>query len=221
MMCLMRRTQGALQQCRPGSWPARGSVRRQNESEDVMPARSGPLEQHARVSAVRQTFQTYRAALPFALLTLAVIVCLFLSGCAAGKTKDTSLRSEELVDRSLDTSARAIMTDLARLTGSWQHYGQPEAASPLRTRMDLVFEGPVEEALEKVCARTGFRLVTKGRQRSVPLIVHVRCQQTEALQILRLIGLQTSAGEQIRVLEKERVIELVWLSRDQELAQPR
>ncbi len=194
-----------------------------SEQSSPKPPMQAPVQSAQRAA---ETLVLPSATLPVRLGMRLTILCLLaailcLSGCATRKNADTSVHGQTLVDRSLNESANAIMADLARLNGSWQSYGQPRAASPLRMRMDLVFEGPVQHALEKICAHTGFRLVTKGRQRSVPLIVHVRARQTEALQILRLIGLQTSAGEQIRVLEQEKIIELVWLSREEQRTLPR
>lgn len=134
--------------------------------------------------------------------------CAVLGGCVA---REKPRPSGDLVERSLNDSANAIMADLARLTGSRQSYGAASARGPLYTRMDMSYEGPLAGALEKICARIGFRLEEVGRQRSAPLMVHVRARDTEVLQILRLIGLQTTAGEEVRVLEDKKVIELVWL----------
>ena len=131
------------------------------------------------------------------------------------------------MERSLNDSANAIMADLARLTGSYQNYaaqastGALHATGPLHMRMDLTYEGPLAGALEKVCARIGYRLVERGKQCTAPILVHVRAKDTEVLQILRLIGLQTSAGEEVRVLEDRKVIELVWLTHDEIRARPR
>lgn len=147
-----------------------------------------------------------------------------LGGCVAREAARTG--EQDLVERSLNDSANAIMADLARLTGSYQNYAAQSSSAgslhgPLHTRMDLTYEGPLAGALEKVCARIGYRLVERGKQRTAPILVHVRAKDTEVLQILRLIGLQTSAGEEVRVLEDKRVIELVWLTQDEIRARPR
>ena len=159
----------------------------------------------------------------FALLFLLLMV-MVLGGCVAREAARTG--EQDLVERSLNDSANAIMADLARLTGSYQNYAAQSSSSgalhgPLHTRMDLTYEGPLAGALEKVCARIGYRLVERGKQRTAPILVHVRAKDTEVLQILRLIGLQTSAGEEVRVLEDKRVIELVWLTQDEIRARPR
>ena len=168
----------------------------------------------------------HKDAGPFALaLLLLFLVVMALGGCVARESNRTS--GQDLVERSLNDSANAIMADLARLTGSYQNYaaqsstGALHATGPLHTRMDLTYEGPLAGALEKVCARIGYRLVERGRQRTAPILVHVRAKDTEVLQILRLIGLQTSAGEEVRVLEDKKVIELVWLTQDEIRARPR
>ena len=168
----------------------------------------------------------HKDAGPFALaLLLLFLVVMALGGCVARESNRTS--GQDLVERSLNDSANAIMADLARLTGSYQNYaaqsstGALHATGPLHTRMDLTYEGPLAGALEKVCARIGYRLVERGKQRTAPILVHVRAKDTEVLQILRLIGLQTSAGEEVRVLEDRKVIELVWLSQDEIRARPR
>ena len=142
-----------------------------------------------------------------------------LGGCVAREGAKNG--GQDLVERSLNDSANAIMADLARLTGSYQNYAAQPAKGPLHTRMDMTYEGPLAGALEKVCARIGYRLVEHGKQRSAPILVHVRAKDTEVLQILRLIGLQTSAGEEVRVLEDKKVIELVWLTQDEIRARPR
>lgn len=157
-------------------------------------------------------------------LLLLLLVVMALGGCVARENNRTS--GQDLVERSLNDSANAIMADLARLTGSYQNYAAQSSTGslrtgPLHTRMDLTYEGPLAGALEKVCARIGYRLVERGKQRTAPILVHVRAKDTEVLQILRLIGLQTSAGEEVRVLEDKKVIELVWLTQDEIRARPR
>ncbi len=167
----------------------------------------------------------HKDAGPFALaLLLLLLVVMALGGCVARENNRTS--GQDLVERSLNDSANAIMADLARLTGSYQNYAAQSSTGslrtgPLHTRMDLTYEGPLAGALEKVCARIGYRLVERGKQRTAPILVHVRAKDTEVLQILRLIGLQTSAGEEVRVLEDKKVIELVWLTQDEIRARPR
>ena len=167
----------------------------------------------------------HKDAGPFALaLLLLLLVVMALGGCVARESNRTS--GQDLVERSLNDSANAIMADLARLTGSYQNYAAQSSTGslrtgPLHTRMDLTYEGPLAGALEKVCARIGYRLVERGKQRTAPILVHVRAKDTEVLQILRLIGLQTSAGEEVRVLEDKKVIELVWLTQDEIRARPR
>ena len=167
----------------------------------------------------------HKDAGPFALaLLLLLLVVMALGGCVARESNRTS--GQDLVERSLNDSANAIMADLARLTGSYQNYAAQSSTGslrtgPLHTRMDLTYEGSLAGALEKICARIGYRLVEKGKQRTAPILVHVRAKDTEVLQILRLIGLQTSAGEEVRVLEDKKVIELVWLTHDEIRARPR
>lgn len=167
----------------------------------------------------------HKDAGPFALaLLLLLLVVMALGGCVARESNRTS--GQDLVERSLNDSANAIMADLARLTGSYQNYAAQSSTGslrtgPLHTHMDLTYEGPLAGALEKICARIGYRLVEKGKQRTAPILVHVRAKDTEVLQILRLIGLQTSAGEEVRVLEDKKVIELVWLTQDEVRARPR
>ena len=171
------------------------------------------------------TNRQHKAPRSFTLaLLLLLLMVMALGGCVARESNRTS--GQDLVERSLNDSANAIMADLARLTGSYQNYAAQSATGslrtgPLHTRMDLTYEGPLAGALEKVCARIGYRLVERGRQRTAPILVHVRAKDTEVLQILRLIGLQTSAGEEVRVLEDKRVIELVWLTQDEIRARPR
>ena len=167
----------------------------------------------------------HKDAGPFALaLLFLLLMVMALGGCVARESNRTS--EQDLVERSLNDSANAIMADLARLTGSYQNYAAQSSTGslrtgPLHTHMDLTYEGPLAGALEKVCARIGYRLVERGKQRTAPILVHVRAKDTEVLQILRLIGLQTSAGEEVRVLEDKKVIELVWLTQDEIRARPR
>lgn len=171
------------------------------------------------------TQRQYKGAKPFAFaLLFLLLMVMALGGCVAREAARTG--EQDLVERSLNDSANAIMADLARLTGSYQNYAAQSSSAgslhgPLHTRMDLTYEGPLAGALEKVCARIGYRLVERGKQRTAPILVHVRAKDTEVLQILRLIGLQTSAGEEVRVLEDKRVIELVWLTQDEIRARPR
>lgn len=171
------------------------------------------------------TNRQHNDAGPFALaLLLLLLVVMALGGCVARENNRTS--GQDLVERSLNDSANVIMADLARLTGSYQNYAAQSSTGslrtgPLHTHMDLTYEGPLAGALEKICARIGYRLVEKGKQRTAPILVHVRAKDTEVLQILRLIGLQTSAGEEVRVLEDKKVIELIWLTHDEIRARPR
>ncbi len=151
-------------------------------------------------------------------LLLAAALGTGLSGCGLKKTQSPKPAEQTTVDLSLGEAANAIMADLARLSGSTQTYGELQGQSPLKTRMDMNFEGPLPEALKQVCAAVGFRLVEKGSESGVPLLVRVRAKDTEALHVLRVIGLQTTARERVLVREPERVIELRWTNADEDKA---
>lgn len=151
----------------------------------------------------------------FCVLLLAAALGIGASGCGLKKTQSPKQTEQTTVDLSLGEAANAIMADLARLSGSTQTYGELQGQSPLKMRMDMNFEGPLPEALKQVCAAVGFRLVEKGSENGVPLLVRVRAKDTEALHVLRVIGLQTTARERVLVREPERVIELRWANADE------
>ena len=143
--------------------------------------------------------------------SLVVLLPLLLCSCALSKNTAQAPDEQKIVDQSLNDAANVIMADLARLTGSYQSYDASHATSPLQERMNLRFEGPLQEALGRVCAQIGYRLVIVGTPRPAPVLVHVQARETPVLHILRELGLQTGPYEQIRVVEEGRFIELTWL----------
>lgn len=146
-----------------------------------------------------------------ALTLAALLACaLSLAGCARQATPETAA-SLTLVDKSLQEAASRITADLALLSGSTQQHDTRDPTGILSEPMDLVFDGPISQALEKICARTGFRFAVVGRPRQVPVLVHLHARGEPILNILRDIGLQTGPYERLRVVEQARLIELVWL----------
>ena len=154
----------------------------------------------------------------FLLLTL--FLCFFVSACATHKTPSAS-PAGSLVDKSLHEAAGKIRADLALLTGSKQQHDT--AASPAKTLsspMSLRFEGPLPQALEKICATSGFRLSVVGKPKSPPTIVHIAAEKTPVISILRDIGMQTKSSELLRIIEEAGLIELVYLEEDKKSQPP-
>ena len=161
--------------------------------------------------APRRPFPARAAAAPAALLMAALsLLPAGPMGCArkAAPPADESA----LVDRHLDDAADVITRDLAAMNGSAQAYdGIPASASLLRSSGTLLWDGPIEGALEKACAAVGFRLVVLGEAPEVPVMVHVRMTDRPWLSIIRAIGRQTGTGQRVRLLEAARVVELAYL----------
>lgn len=145
------------------------------------------------------------SAIPLVPLLLATLLC--APGCAHRAPEKT----QDVVDTSLREAADRIAADLAALSGSHQQLDIPSGAGVLAAPMDIDFDGPITQALERICARTGFRLAMVGHPRDVPVIVHLHSRGRTVLDVLRDIGLQTGPHERLRVVEQTRLIELVWL----------
>ncbi len=145
-----------------------------------------------------------------------LLAALALAGCVQQKSPHPA--PPALVDQSLRDAARGISEDLARLAGSRQLLGTPSGSGPLSEPADLVYDGPLTGALEKLCARTGFRLAVRGRPKTAPAFVHLRARGRPALELFRELGLQTGPYERLRLSEPERLAELVFLDPAEEAA---
>lgn len=178
----------------------------------LKPLQKKRSQKHSRKDPAKKAAQTpLRPILQICSLALIVLLPLLACSCALTKNAARAPDEQKSVDQSLHDAANVIMADLARLTGSYQSYDASHAASPLQERMNLRFEGPLQEALGRVCAHIGYRLVIVGTPRPAPVLVHVQARETPVLHILRELGLQTGPYEQIRVVEEGRFIELTWL----------
>ncbi len=149
--------------------------------------------------------------------TLSLLLCLFLcflvSACATHKPAPSS-PAGALVDKSLHEAAGKIRADLALLTGSAQQHDTASPRKTLSSPMTLRFEGPLTQALEKICAASGFRLSVVGKPQSPPTIVHIAAEKTPIISILRDTGMQTKSSELLRIIEEAGLIELVYLQED-------
>ena len=153
----------------------------------------------------------------FLLLTL--FLCFIVSACATHKISPTSPASN-LVDKSLHEAAGKIRADLAILTGSAQQHDTASPAKKLSSPMTLRFEGPLTQALEKICASSGFRLFVVGKPKTPPTIVHIAAENTPVISILRDIGMQTKSSELLRIIEEANLIEIVFLQEDKKPQPP-
>ena len=153
----------------------------------------------------------------FLLLTL--FLCFFVSACATHKAPSAS-PAGSLVDKSLHEAAGKICADLALLTGSKQQHDTSSQAKTLSSPMTLRFEGPLTQALEKICASSGFKLSVVGKPTTPPTIVHIAAEKTPVISILRDIGMQTKSSELLRIIEEAGLIELVYLEEDKKTLPP-
>ena len=111
------------------------------------------------------------------LLSAPVAGCALRSGAQAGEEP----RSD---------ASDSITRDLAILTGGNRVTAPAAPGGSLAAPVSLVFDGPLEESLERVCALTGFRLEAKGVKPDIPTMVHVRMTARPAIAVIREIGLQ-------------------------------
>ena len=130
------------------------------------------------------------------LLSAPVAGCALRSGAQAGE------EPRSRVDMALADASDSITRDLARVTAPAVPGGS------LAAPVSLVFDGPLEESLERVCALTGFRLEAKGVKPDIPTMVHVRMTARPAIAVIREIGLQAGPKEKITVDEAGRRIGL-------------
>ena len=130
------------------------------------------------------------------LLSAPVAGCALRSGAQAGE------EPRSRVDMALADASDSITRDLAILTAPAVPGGS------LAAPVSLVFDGPLEESLERVCALTGFRLEAKGVKPDIPTMVHVRMTARPAIAVIREIGLQAGPKEKITVDEAGRRIGL-------------
>lgn len=102
------------------------------------------------------------------LLSAPVAGCALRSGAQAGE------EPRSRVDMALADASDSITRDLAILTGGNRVTAPAAPGGSLAAPVSLVFDGPLEESLERVCALTGFRLEAKGVKPDIPTMVHVR-----------------------------------------------
>lgn len=102
------------------------------------------------------------------LLSAPVAGCALRSGAQAGE------EPRSRVDMALADASDSITRDLAILTGGNRVTAPAVPGGSLAAPVSLVFDGPLEESLERVCALTGFRLEAKGVKPDIPTMVHVR-----------------------------------------------
>ncbi len=152
-------------------------------------------------------------------LLVTLFLCFFVSACATQKAPSTS-PAGTLVDKSLHEAAGKIRADLAILTGSAQQHDTASPRNHLSAPMSLRFEGPLTQALEKICASSGFRLSVVGKPKTPPTIVHIAAENTPVISILRDIGMQTKSSELLRIIEEANLIEIVFLAEDKQPQPP-
>ena len=138
------------------------------------------------------------------LLSAPVAGCALRSGAQAGE------EPRSRVDMALADASDSITRDLAILTGGNRVTAPAAPGGSLAAPVSLVFDGPLEESLERVCALTGFRLEAKGVKPDIPTMVHVRMTARPAIAVIREIGLQAGPKEKITVDEAGRRIGLEW-----------
>ena len=148
------------------------------------------------------------------LILLLSFLISFLCACSARKNVPAA-QPQEVVEDSLSRAAKKISADLAVLNGSGQQLDASPPKRALSTPMTLHFEGPLPQALEKICAYTGFRLSLVGKAGRSQTMVHLAAERTPVLEILRDIGTQTGKQELLRVVEQLGLIELIRLDKEQ------
>ncbi len=128
--------------------------------------------------------------------------------------KRTETPELSYVDRKLCDAAESIRFDLSWLAGIKERIVLPrEAHGDLLRRMDLLYDGPIENALAAVAARSGFRLEKEGKEPETPVCVHVHLKDRTCLAILRELSFQTGAGEGLVVSEEMRSITLRYIEK--------
>ena len=138
-------------------------------------------------------------------------LCLSLVPAGCAKKPDPALEARSYVEQKLRDAAEAISHDLSLLTGSSNRdFDEPLAVGGLAEKMDLIFDGPLEAALARVAARSGYRLDIQGEAPQSPLLVHLRMKDRPCLDILRELGMQTGSREGIVVSEVMKTITLTY-----------
>ena len=136
-----------------------------------------------------------------------------LCPCGCTQPKKPALESEDsYVEMKLREAAEDIRRDLALLVGSDQmrETGVLTGKKGLSTPMDLVFDGPLSLALEKICAVAGMHLTIAGKKPLQEPIIHLHLKNRPCLVILREIGAQTGPNEDLHVLEDQKEIRLIY-----------
>ena len=141
-------------------------------------------------------------------LVLLVTVGLLLNGCGP---KKVALEPASFVERKLLAASEAISYDLALLTGSEQRQvGGAKATGGLAERMDFNYDGPIADALMRVCAKAGYKFIVEGTIPNNPPLISLRLKDRTCLDILRAIGQQTGANEGVIVQEEKASVTLVY-----------
>lgn len=148
---------------------------------------------------------------------------LFLQGCSGyskAKVKnpqyvvspdDVSVRLAEAADRasrSLEALAAVEQADNPDATVA----AVPNAPQELRRSMTVDWYGPVEQVAKDVADRASYEFTTFGNTPPVPMIVAIRAENRQVIDILRDIGLQLGGTAKLRVDAQRRVIELYYPS---------
>jgi defect-in-organelle-trafficking protein DotD len=88
----------------------------------------------------------------------------------------------------------------------------PNAPQELRRTMSLDWFGPVEQVTQTVAARAGYTFKVFGNTPPAPVIVTVKAQNRQLIDLLRDIGLQVGTMANLKVDARSRVVELYYPS---------
>ena len=141
-----------------------------------------------------------------------------LSGCVKPEKQSQKEIYQQYVEERLRLASEAIQADLHALNAlSCDGMNESETTmipEGLATRMDLSFDGRLEDALRFVSATSGYRLRIAGKPYR-EVLVHIRRHNAPCLEILRELGLQTGKSEEIVVNEEEKSIALTYIGAKQ------
>lgn len=124
---------------------------------------------------------------------------------------DVTVRLAEAADRasrSLEALAAVEQADNPDVTIA----SIPNAPQELRRTITLDWYGPVEQVAQDVADRASYEFKAFGNAPPTPVIVAIRAENRQVIDVLRDIGLQLGTLANVRVDAQRRVIELYYPS---------
>jgi defect-in-organelle-trafficking protein DotD len=138
-------------------------------------------------------------------ITLIALVCMVavLGACASKPEAHTGRQGEDSVTSLLDRNAQKIASSLSQMARLWQanarrpaHIKKPESG-PLTTPIDLLWDGPAEQAVRAVARLIGYQVKILGEAPPAPITISINASGEQAFSVLRNIGWQ--AGKRVGV----------------------